>query len=408
MRKRKFSINDLLNNNKIILLLSFLSAVALWITVSPNRVKTISVPVNVVANNNHPLGLEVVEGQGQYVNVDISGKWYVLSKINENDFTTSVDLSAVTKADVYHLPVIVKKSFSGSDFSIEKVYPDKITVSFDNIYTRTYSIEAIAPSIKAKEGYIVETPVPEYSTINIEGPQKIIESINKVVAEVEEEATLENSQTYLVKLKIFDNNGNEIDTSKLMLPFNQVNVTIPINISKTVPVKAKFINQPEDISAIKYTLSDNSINLIGSKEVLSGIDEIILDPIDFTEIDPLNNFFDIELKLPTGVSTIDDINYITVIIDTSNHDSKNIEVNNFKAINNKGLDVSVITNKKSVSVVGPKKVIKELNNNDVYLEFNLDKINKNAGEVLVPAVLKSNKHKNIWGYGSYQIQIKVK
>ena len=187
-------------------------------------------------------------------------------------------------------------------------------------------------------------------------------------------------------------------------------MTIPINKSKSVPLTVDFANAPEyyQKNPLKYTLSVNQINVMGSAEVIESINSISLGTIDFSDISPSKNSFTFDLKLPSGVKSIDYIDKITCKLDTSDIRSKSVEVTSFITVNAPtDAKVSIVTTKKAVAIAAPQNVIGNITAADLYLECDMSGYTENKGEIVADAVLKSKKHDNVWGVGKYQIQIKV-
>ena len=132
--KRGFSIGRLFSSNKFTLAVSFILAIIIWATVSPERTVTITVPLNVSTEGTAvgQLGLEVVEGQGQMIDVEIEGKWYVISELTESDIRLSVPFTNITKAGEQELRV--SASLSGTtDVTILSVVPDTVKLTFDTV-----------------------------------------------------------------------------------------------------------------------------------------------------------------------------------------------------------------------------------------------------------------------------------
>jgi YbbR domain-containing protein len=417
MNKSKFSLNQIFQNNRIVLLISFVIAISIWITITPNRETDIAVTVNIDTTNTAvgELGLQILEGQGTPVSVTVAGKWYEISSLTENDIKVSAVLTDVTKAGSYELLVSAQPASPSANFSVTKVTPNKITVTFDYTYTRGFEIVPVVSGVTAAKGLIADTPVvdigAESNLIQITGPKSVVETIDSVVAEVDVDEVLSTTTSYNAAIKVLDKNGREIDSSRLTMPVTEAKVTVPINKSKTVPIVATFTNMPksyEKTDAQFYSLSEREVNLIGPPEVMNDLDEITLDPINFNEITPDNNTFVVSLNLPSGVKTTVDISDITVNVDMDGIDEKEISVKNFKAVNNNGSHkVSVLTESVAVQVVGDQSAIDSLSAGDVYLEYDMSNLQNASGVHMVAAVLKSDKYNNIWQNGSYQIQIRI-
>lgn len=414
MNKLKFSVKNLLNNDKLLMIVSIIIAVCLWVTVSPKRETVINCPVTLTTKNSsaEKLGLEIISDKEYNIGVSVSGDWYTLSELSSDDIVISYSFGSVVDSGDYQVAITATKANNAADFTIDGVTPDKITVSMDHISTVKYPIEVVANNIVADEGLILGTPIidNEKGEIEITGPASKLTKLKKVVAQVDETETLSKSKVFTCDLKFLNKKGKEIDVANFTLPYTQVDVIVPINLSKTVPIKAQFSNVPEGLKAtpIKYTLSQEKIELLGTKEALSKIDSITLDPIDYTQLTPENNKFVIALNLPSGITASNGVAEITVKIDMSKYTAKTVNISNVTTANlSKDTSATVETTYKSVVVVGSKNVIDELSEDEVYIECDMSNSSSSEGSVIVEGIVKSKKYKTIWGTGDTEITIKV-
>ncbi len=414
MKKFKFSVQDLLNNNKFIMLVSVIIAICIWITVSPQRDLTINCPVAFSTKNSaaEKLGLEIISEKEHNISVKVSGEWYAISELTADDITISYSLSNIVDSGDYEIAITATKTNSNASFTIKSVAPEKITVSMDHISTVKFPVEVITNNITTQDDLIVGTPIieNERNEIEITGPALQLKKIKRVVAEVDVEGKLTKSQVFNTELKFLNKNDKAVDVSKLNLPFSEVDVIVPINQTKVVPIKATFVNLPEAYVSypISHTLSEENLEILGTTEALSKIDGITLDAIDYRLLTPDNNVFVIPLKLPSGVTATNGATEITVTISMRDYKQKTLNVSRFRTVNvQNGTTAKVETTYKSVVVVGPEDVIDNLSATDVYIECDLSKNANNVGSVLVQGTIKSDKYKTIWGAGEIDITVKV-
>ena len=82
-KKARSTISAMLKSNRFIFAISLIAAILLWVTVTPNRETPIGMTVNIDTADTaaETLGLKVVSGQGQSVDVTVAGKWYVISEL---------------------------------------------------------------------------------------------------------------------------------------------------------------------------------------------------------------------------------------------------------------------------------------------------------------------------------------
>lgn len=414
MKKFKFSVHDLLNNNKFIMLISVIIAICIWITVSPQRDLTINCPVVFSTKNSaaERLGLEIISEKEHNISVKVSGEWYAISELTADDITISYSLSNIVDSGDYEIAITATKTNSNASFTIKSVAPEKITVSMDHISTVKFPVEVITNNITTQDDLIVGTPIieNERNEIEITGPALQLKKIKRVVAEVDVEGKLTKSQVFNTELKFLNKNDKAVDVSKLNLPFSEVDVIVPINQTKVVPIKATFVNLPEAYVSypISHTLSEENLEILGTTEALSKIDSITLDAIDYRLLTPDNNVFVIPLKLPSGVTATNGATEITVKISMRDYKQKTLNVSRFRTVNvQNGTTAKVETTYKSVVVVGPEDVIDNLSATDIYIECDLSKNANNDGSVLVQGTIKSDKYKTIWGAGEIDITVKV-
>ena len=121
-KKARSTISAMLKSNRIIFAISLIAAILLWVTVTPNRETTIGMTVNIDTADTaaETLGLKVVSGQGQSVDVTVAGKWYVISELTDKDIKLTYSLGDVTKTGEYELVLSASKAAANSDYEIVK------------------------------------------------------------------------------------------------------------------------------------------------------------------------------------------------------------------------------------------------------------------------------------------------
>ena len=123
--KTKFSLSALLNNNRILMVISLIIAFGVWIWVaiekSPEVQKVVSgVPVSINMSNSIPehLGLQIF-GESEFtVDVSITGKKYVLSALDKNDIVVEANLNYVDSPGIKTLQLKISPKNESDDFVI--------------------------------------------------------------------------------------------------------------------------------------------------------------------------------------------------------------------------------------------------------------------------------------------------
>ena len=117
-------------------LLSLLLSVVLWAVVmdmdNPERPRTFdNIPVRISGETvlQQQTGLSLIEGADSTVKITLRGPSKTLGDIKASQIAASVDISGLTEANEYDLPVSITVSRSGLE--VEYVSPSKVHVRVD-------------------------------------------------------------------------------------------------------------------------------------------------------------------------------------------------------------------------------------------------------------------------------------
>lgn len=416
----KLSLKNLLYNKRFTIPFSVVTAFVLWLVIMINQNPDVDrtftdVPVSINLENTFVATnqMEIIgDISSQKFTVTVKGPSYVVSALQSSDIYVYASAAAIDAPGEYQLEVSGARNTAVSDYDFISISPSTVTVNFDYVDTKEFTIKANAGGASAAEGLVAETAVvsgTESDTINIKGPRTVINKIASVVAYADVNATLSESTTYDAEIQLYDENGERVDTANLTLSENAVKVTVPISKRKTVPIKADFTNLPSGFSkeSISYTIDHDSINIIGTPEAIDKISSVTLSPIDITSVSVSSNSFDVSAKLPEGVRILDSIEHFTVTVDTSSYAEKVFAVSTvrYKGLSS-GLNATSDAVIKNVKICGPKAALAKLTANMLYAEVDLS--GKAAGEHTVLVSIKSDQYNNIWQVGSYSTTVKIR
>lgn len=417
---QKLNFRLLLENRKFTIPFSICMSIILWliITMSQNPIRqqifnditaTVSIENTVISE----MGLGIVNDiSAQKFSVTLSGPNYVVSSVKPEDFILNADITEVTKAGTYKLKLTGSRNSNKTGYTFASISPSEIEVSFDFIDTKEYTVVPKIIGAAAAEGLVAETPIInglENGIITIKGPRTTMEKIDTVAAYAEVDKTLNSTQTYSADIKIYDNKGNELDMTNLVISTTTVKVSVPISKKVTLPVKAAFNNLPEGLTAddIKHSIDHQKVTVVGTPEVVAKMTSVTLSPIDFTTVSKNSQSFEATLVLPDGVKLLDNIEFFTITIDTSDFNEKTLNISNIKYSGlSSSLKATVNTSIKNVKICGNKDDIKNIKPEDLYAVVDLS--DKPAGDYTVSVMIKSDKYKKVWQVGQYNIAVTVK
>lgn len=414
----------LLENKNFVFLLSLVLAIVLWIfinaTAAPESENTISgIAVNIPIENSiaGELGLDIIS-ELETVSVKVMGPAYVVSALDAEDITVTANPSVVTEPGKFTLDLrATKKSTNiSNEYEIVSLSPSSVTVSFDYIDTKQFTVIAKANGASAIEGLSAEDAIvanPNNSVISVKGPRKELEKVSKIVAVADVNDVLNKTETFIANIALYDDKGTSLDKKNYLVmdannqPIDQIEITVPIFKEKEVPVKAQFINAPEEyvFSPISHTLSDNSIIISGQPEMVDSITSISISPINFDSISNENYTFDTNIILPEGIKSTENIETIVVKINqVANYVNKTFDVSNISVVGG-ATNVSLVRPIRNVKMVGPKSVMKNITASNLYAE--VDITGKQAGQHTVVVRIYCKTSKAIWQVGSYTANISI-
>ncbi len=403
-------LSRLLKSNRVLAVLSLIASFVIWFNLTQ-----IYTPVSTRYINNVPVtfrvsssldadGYEVIKNNDITVNVTVSGKTAYIASLSASDVNIVANVTG-SGVKSWTLDGSNNKNFTVVDMSMEQV-----TVMTD-VYNREgeiFDVVAKANNVSATEGLIADVPKmadEKYSQIKITGAQSIIDSIDTVVCEADVNQTLSRTTEFGGSIALYDENGDNIDSTFVFFEFEKATITVPILMKKEVPVKVKFTNAPKD-NPIKATTDISKVVVKGPQEVIEKLESVELSPIDFADIGLDATEFTQSIVMPDDVTSSDGVTEVTVKIDMSGMSSQTFVVTNecFKPKKvASGLKATMDSFK--ITVIGPSSQLKSLTLSDISVEADLSTYKKGEHSGVAVSVKIAN-HRSLWVCGSYTADIK--
>lgn len=415
---RRPSFSKCLESKRFMIVLSLVIAVAAWfVTVvwfDPEATVVIdNVPITINMDNTQAqqLGLAITKIEPETVSLTLSGKRYKIGTLSADDFTVTASAANVTSADTYELTLIATQNVWDNDYQIAQVSPNQCTVTFDAISSKNITLSASAPNISVGSDYILETPVAQPETLEVEGPEQSIQQLSSIVLVNDTSTTLANSKTLDATPVFYAEDGTEMDPSLFSYnPDIKFKITIPVYKQKTVPLTFKYKNAPSalDTTKLQYTISPSEITVAGATDAVDNLTEINLGYIDFRSLD-LGKSFDFSIPIPSGFKQMDNVDHATVNFDSSNWDSKLFSVNDIRTVNQPAgysvsVDTTVISN---VKVVGMASDVAELTGHDMVATIDFTNQTLREGKQTIPVAIDIVSKDGVWAVGNYTCVVTV-
>lgn len=330
-------------NNFGLKILSIIFAVILWLVVvnvdDPKITKTFTTTIT-IANESAISDMgkyyEVVDGRNT-VSFAVSAKRSLIEDLSGSDFKAVADMSAIE--DLSRVPIEISAIHYTNQISIvtRNQYLD---VTVGDLQTQSFIIvprDSGTPASGSVVGEVSASP----NVLKVSGPAEIISTIDKVTATIDvTNMSMDISDNVIPKL--YDKDGNEIDTTDLNMNLSAVTVSANILNTKDVGLNFQTTGEPAEgyqLTGVSY--EPETVQVKGNAEDLNRLDMIVI-PKAVLDIEnaqgDITKTVDISSYLPNGVELVDPSEKdISVTVEIEQASSKvfdmpvaNIAVNNLK------------------------------------------------------------------------------
>ena len=238
--------------------------------------------------------------------VTVKARRSVIEDLDKDDIYATADIEDMTSLNTVEIQYYSSKydsEIEDIDGSIENVL-----LSIETKLTDIFVLE-VASSGEPADGYELDSVSAEQNQVRVSGPESVVSSIASAIATVDVSGATSSISTY-VDVKLYDSEGNSIDTSDLTLNITTVKVTATVLPWKTVPITVEVGGTPADgyVTNGVVTVDPESVRLAGRSTLLSSIDSVVI-PAEAVNIDgctsSLQVTVNIEDYLPEGVTLSD-------------------------------------------------------------------------------------------------------
>lgn len=296
-------------------ILAVVFAFTLWVTVYnlDDPTKTKSLTVNVTVTNK-----EVLEDLGKYyevkdgtnkVSFSVTAPRSVLDKLAGSDFIAEANMEKLQideDGTTGTVPIEIECTASVNGNSIKLGSTSKyMVVSLEDLMIKQFVVQANTIG-EVAEGYAlgkVEVTAP--NVLQVSGPKSIVSQIANVIATVDVSNMSDSSTSYRVTPILVDAEGDEIDTTRLTLSDNTVNVEAEILNMKQATISVVPSGAVADGYAVtSIKTNPETIYLKGNKTILNTLSTIEI-PSDIVSVEDADKdvtvTVDVSEYIPEGV-----------------------------------------------------------------------------------------------------------
>lgn len=417
MIKTKKKLSDIIHNDKLMLIFSFIAAIIIWlgvvINVSPETTRTIQ-NVKVTIDNTVPaqFGLEVFGDNEFYVDVTVKGKKYLISSLKAEEISVVAQTNNVDSAGVRTLLLKSEPSFGGSDYTVSAISQKSIDVFFDVPKTVQMVIE---PELITDDFEIVEDGFKtgeinlSETAVNINGPSTEVNKIVKAVARLKLDKSLSANKSADVNVILVDENSKS-NFKYVTTDIEKVVLTIPVLRVKEVNTTVLFKNAPDEymLNPLTYTISPSSDYFNISVDEYDKTTEFSVGTIDFKTISPTNYVFEFfSTDLPVSDESYTESFVVKLEVSNLSQDYFTVSSNKVTVNNPDNLKYKISGLNKSVVVVGSEKALEKITEDDISVEIDISDINITAGQTTSVPANVTVKSSNCWVYGTYTVEVSL-
>lgn len=409
--------------NLPMIILSLLLAILIWLVVAmtlypsiPKTIENIPLSVDIAGSPAADSGLSVISCDVDTVDVQLVGSRTQIGNLNAENLTAYVDYENVTSTGKKTLSIKVK-SDSGINYEVKSITPSTAVVELDKYDTLPFEVKPKIPNVKYAEGKTIDPDefTCEPDIINITGPSAQLAKISSVYAVSDRNLTLDSSYTLNSdEVQLFSDDGTRIDASSLLFDTSTFTINIPVLTQKTVKPVVQILNAPTDFdqSCLDFKMSADSLTIASNNSFSEIPDTLDIGKIPLSDLDiGYSNTFDISSVLKTsGMINKSGIDSITVTLNDEGLAKKEIVLDgsSIRLSNtpNDNYDYDILTQKLTISVIGPEGVISELTASDFTADVNLLNADTSQDQFNYDVTISCLTHDNVWSVTKAKVSIK--
>ena len=316
-------------------ILAFFIALFMWLIVvnidDPVTDKTYTgIPVQVIneevvtsANRTY----QIVDDT-QEVSVTVTAQRSVLNDIKAEDIVAIADMKEMSLGT--QIPIEVK--IEGYKYDSAVSNPRNLQIQIDDEAKNNFPITPTTLGT-VREGYVIGELKANPEKVTIRGPKTVIDSINRVVAEVDVSGLSSDTEVE-ARLVLYDANNNVIDQSLLANNLGKEGLTVEVTLHQIKSVKVELdtsmVSAAEGYKISEISVEPQEVRISGSKSALARVTEISVPASALTAVNltqRTERSIDISQYLPEDVALVDEnADNVVVTIAVEKPGAKNFEV----------------------------------------------------------------------------------
>lgn len=419
--KIRLFFSNLFEKDVFVKIGSLIAAIIIWFIVLTKEFPIIAetyynVPISVAIEGTYAeaIGYQPISQTDETVTVYIKGERREIGNMKSEDLVAVASAENVMYATEYKIPLRIE-SLNGKEFEVERIEPASVSVKFDKIVTKEFTVTTRLSGVRAAEGCIMGDEddiaiVP--NTVNATGPAEIIESITDAAVVISDNVTLAGTTDFKANTVSFFSGNARIDAEDGQISFDKSEFTVhvPVFEKRTLALDVKIANAPESFNTeafkaqLEFSVAELDVAVPSESADITSID---IGPIDMREVDIGSEFsFSTEDFLPEGYQDLNEVQSITVKCPSEGLVRIPIHFTNasIQLVNTPAqYDFKIITTGVSSIFIGPEESMEKLTYIDIIAQIDmLNSFNTEAGAGYqkLPVTFVIPFYDDVWCVGS--------
>lgn len=360
--------------------LSLILAIFLWLTATANTNPTKTMKINNLEINytNLAEGL-IIDNPTNKVDIKITGLSSQINKVSKDEIRAFVDLNEISKSGEYTIEVKINGLPDG--VSVSDISSKYLLMKIGNFISAESEFEIESVGSLSGSNVLLYLNYDSDIDISYTGSDNLINNVETIKGYID---ISEKSSTFTesIKLRAYDQNGNELDYINITPA--TIDVTAYIGTRKTVSINPILSGEcAEGYNTGNTTLSKNEIVIAGDQSIVESITSIDTLPVS---VDQKSESFDtdIEFDLPEGVIIYDNSEF-KMHVQIEKNSTKEFSYSNIQ-IRNIGQNLSCTFNdfdQLTIQLIGQENSLEDIQAEDIIVYIDLSSLDEGEHEVKI-------------------------
>ena len=399
--KKKNKIADFVAKIGCLFIAFFLWYYAAAVDTSLSEDVFTSVPVKIVNTGS----FSVLSGDDVTIDIKVSGKRTLMSRLSAGDITAFVDVSDITEPGKHQCTIQFDLP---NGVNLVKASAGSISVYVDDAEMKEIPVKVTVTNYMLEEGY--ELGLSDITTdvrhIFVKGPKAVLDRIDhaRLTADI---GRVTRTVRYNGNLTLIDVGGNAVNNSYVTMNVASATATIPVYKYRDVPVTIRYKHGYFNVGNCTVTVNPATVRIRGEADVVDAVKlEYELDEKTISK----NTSYDVGVSLPDSVQNVTGVQNIKLNVELKGMTTRTLTLYNLTVNNPGGLSYDTILGPIEVTLCGRTSDLSGITASDITPVVDLSSQSGGSGTVTAPVLIRIGGayQGKVYEFGSYTVAVKIK